>query len=437
MSGKRPVQPQPPKMPKQHNTRSTTQAQTSGPLVPLTNSQRTQPVSSSSVANRYLVSTIPKPNYQRPQGQHSYSSALATIPSKATSPYTVEEPFDSIVPKQSSSTLPPRTGRASYIKKPFVQHVSYIEPHLAHITDPLALAMEVLPHEWHFLPKSPEKGIRFYKGILYQEKSARIEDIPDKSNPSRVLYHKFIIQNFVSCKDWGHPSSLRPLTLFKGSEPLYNYYDYMDAFEKVLFFQNKTQDHSWFIQFDKNFNSQIPSWFLKWWEMFGSVPQNLPEPLQDALRYFSSKFQTDKHTSQFPAILHMSLQYKIHWISMWSYVINQNLLDREFFTKWWDRFRPTDVISKLYKDFPLPIQKSIAHCTRSQSSLDSVQISGKSSKELRDLAQQLLLQSEQLESEEKNSPASSEASCNLAPVSPFQDAQDPYDGYNLDSDYEP
>ena len=120
MSGKRPIQPQPPKMPKQHTTRSTTQAQNPGnpgPLVPLPSSQRTQPVSSSSVANRYLVSTIPKPNYQRPQGQHSYSSALATIPSKVTSPYTVEEPFDSIVPKQPSSTLPPRTGRASYIKK--------------------------------------------------------------------------------------------------------------------------------------------------------------------------------------------------------------------------------------------------------------------------------------------------------------------------------
>ena len=103
----------------------------------------------------------------------------------------------------------------------------------------------------------------------------------------------------------------------------------------------------------------------------------------------------------------------------------------------WDRFRPTDVISKLYKDFPLPVQKPIALCTRSQSSLDSVQISEKSSRELRDLAQQLLLQSEQLESEEKNSPASSEASCNRVPIDPFQDAQDPYDGYNLDSDYEP
>ena len=319
--------------------------------------------------------------------QHSYSSALATLPSKATSPYTVEEPFGPIVPKQPSFTLPPRIGRAFYIKKPFVQHISYIEPHLAHITDPLALAMEVLPHEWHFLPKNPEKNIKFYKGIFIQEKSAKIEGIRDRNNPSTVLYHKFIIRSFVSCKEWGHPSTLRTLTALKGSEPLYNYYDYMDAFENVLFFQNENYDHSWFIQFDRNFKGRIPSWFLKWWEMFGSVPQNFPEPLQDALRYFSSRFQTNKHSSQFLAILHMTIQYKIHWISMWNYAINQNLLDREFFVKWWDKFRPTDAISKLYNDFPLPVQKPIAHCTRSQSSLDSIQISGKSSKELKDLAQ--------------------------------------------------
>ena len=102
--------------------------------------------------------------------------------------------------------------------------------------------------------------------------------------------------------------------------------------------------------------------------------------------------------------------------------------------KWWDGFRTTDIISKLHNDFPPPIPRAIAHCTRSQSSLDSVQIVRKSSKELKDLAQQLLLQSEQLESKEKNSSASSEASVNRAPIDPFQDAQDPFDGYNLDSD---
>ena len=55
--------------------------------------------------------------------------------------------------------------------------------------------------------------------------------------------------------------------------------------------------------------------------------------------------------------------------------------------------------------------------------------------ELKDLAKQLLLRSEQLESEEKGSPASSEASINHSPNDPlFQESQNLYDGYNLDSD---
>nr|POF09445.1 hypothetical protein CFP56_48380 [Quercus suber] len=160
MSKKKPVQPQPPKLPKQQTpggTSQANQAKNPGQLVP---------VSPSTIANHYLVSTIPKPNYERPPyGQHSCSLALATPPPRAIIPYTVEEPFGPIQSQKPSFYLS-RKGRSSYIKKPFVQHISYIEPHLVHIKDPLALAMEVLPQEWHYLPKHPEKNIKFYKSIL-------------------------------------------------------------------------------------------------------------------------------------------------------------------------------------------------------------------------------------------------------------------------------
>ena len=189
------------------------------------------------------------------------------------------------------------------------------------------------------------------------------------------------------------------------------------------------------IMFNKKFSRTIPPWFLKWWEMLGPIPQIFPEPLQDALRYFSSRHQASNHGSQFPEIIHMTVMYRIHWISMWNYTINNNLLDQEFSVKWWDSLRINQIINQVHKDFPPPIQRAIAHSTRSQSSLDSVQIAGKSSKELKDLAQQLLLQSKQLESEENNSPAFSKASVSIYPNNPlFQDSQDPYDGYNLDSD---
>ena len=119
---------------------------------------------------------------------------------------------------------------------------------------------------------------------------------------------------------------------------------------------------------------------------------------------------------------------------MWNYTINSNLLDREFSVKWWDSLKINKIISQMYEEYPPPVEKPIALRTRSQSSLDSVQISGKSSKELKELAQQLIARSQLLESEDQVSPAASEGSVNHDPTDPFQDAQDPYSGYNLDSE---
>ncbi|KAL0005997.1 hypothetical protein SO802_013558 [Lithocarpus litseifolius] len=425
MSGKKPV---PPKLPKQQTPGSTSQAKNPGQVVP---------ASSVSGSSRYITSTIPRPNYNRPV-QPSYSSALASSAPRQISPYTVDDPFGPIQSQPQKSSQPLfRKNRSPYFKKPYIQHISYIEPHIVHIKDPLALAMEVFPEGWHFLPKHPEKNIKYYRQILIEEESARIEDIMNKRDPSAVLYHKFIITGFINSKEWGqHPSLLRTLRGLKsitGSNLHYSYHDYMDAFEKVLYYQNKQSDHSWFIMFDKKFScSGIPVWFLKWWDMFGSVPQIFPEPLQDALRYFSSRSQAliTPHGAQFPAILHMTVMYRIHWISMWNYEIKGNLLDREFSVKWWDSLKIDTIISQVHKDLPPPVQRNIV--TRSQSSLDS--FAGKSSKELKDLAHQLLLQSEELQSQERGSPVSSEASANFDPNDPlFQDSQDPNDAYRLDS----
>ena len=167
--------------------------------------------------------------------------------------------------------------------------------------------------------------------------------------------------------------------------------------------------------------------------MFGSIPQIFLEPLQEALRYFSSRLQVNHHSSQFPAILHMSIRYKIHWISMWTYAINNNILNREFSVKWWNSLKIDLVIDQINKDFPPPVHRAITQRRRSQSNLESILVIRKSSRELKDLADQLLLQASQLEEKEKTSPASSESSTSHHPFDPFQDSQDPYKGHNLDS----
>lgn len=61
----------------------------------------------------------------------------------------------------------------------------------------------------------------------------------------------------------------------------------------------------------------------------------------------------------------MTARNKIHWISMWSYAINNNLLNKEFSVKWWDSLKINPVISQIHKDFPTPTQRAIAQKTRS------------------------------------------------------------------------
>ena len=189
MSGKKIQHPQPPKFSKQSPPGSTSQAKNpTGQIVPL---------SPSTIANRYVISTIPRPNYQKPTlSQPSYSSALATPAPKQITPYTVEDSFGPIQTQKPSSSFPSGKERSPYVKKPFVQHISYIEPHLVNIKDPLAMAMEVLPEGWHFLPKHPGKNIKFYKSILIQEKSTRRKHYEQKRGPlssplSQVHHHQF------------------------------------------------------------------------------------------------------------------------------------------------------------------------------------------------------------------------------------------------------
>ena len=157
---RRQSQPQPPRISNQQNPGDSSQSQNPGKIVPITPSQ-----------------IIPSSH-----GQPSYKSALASPAPRAINPYQVENQF-SLIQRPSSSY--PAQSRSPYVKKAFIQHISYIEPHLVHVTDPLALAMEVLPPNWHFLPRHPEKNIQFYKSILSQEKSAQIENIYSKGFHSR------------------------------------------------------------------------------------------------------------------------------------------------------------------------------------------------------------------------------------------------------------
>lgn len=119
--------------------------------------------------------------------------------------------------------------------------------------------------------------------------------------------------------EYGHPNSLRKFSNAKPPPGLfpdeYNYWDYVHAFEKVIFYKNSQSQHSWFIRLDLPKPCDIPVWFHQWLSEFGPEIDFLP-------RYY--KLQYDKffqmiHKSFKNPFFYFIRYYRIPWIFSWNY----------------------------------------------------------------------------------------------------------------------
>ena len=105
--------------------------------------------------------------------------------------------------------------------------------------------------------------------------------------------------------------------------------------------QNENMSHSWFVNFDKDFNSDFPIWFIHWWAQFASTVEILLEQLMNSLTFFRSMSRVDPYDAKFPPLLHFIKKYKVPWILKWQYVKEGDTLTRCWYVKWWDKFLHT------------------------------------------------------------------------------------------------
>ena len=252
----------------------------------------------------------------------------------------------------------------------------HVEFHHRNISNPLTLIKYYYPTnpadgaQLHFAPSDPKKTLEFYQDILQQEGSINLTTIYDTISDGRVLYHKLDIIKFTSKKSWGsHPFLLKPL---RGYSIKYSYYDYIEAWSKIPIYQDKNMSHSWFIQWNKEFNiikpkCQIPMWFLKGWAQHGSQAEILPESLQnlekstktlrESLLHFTTMYKTSEYNSNFPPILLFCAKYHVPCIVKWHYLIEDNILIKTFAIKWFDKFDRDKFINFVYDEFPLGKKK--------------------------------------------------------------------------------
>jgi hypothetical protein len=126
----------------------------------------------------------------------------------------------------------------------------------SHIKFSGQLALSNFPPNFHWIPEHP-LNLAYYNNILIQTKYVHFKPIYCKtSKPPRLFFHNVYFHKIISEKDWGdHPSSPRVLANF---DIPYCYYDYVEAWSKFMLYQTPKFDHSWFINFDKEFGGILP-----------------------------------------------------------------------------------------------------------------------------------------------------------------------------------
>jgi hypothetical protein len=151
-------------------------------------------------------------------------------------------------------------------------------------------------------------------------------------------------------------------------------------------------------------------------------------------------FKTSEYNSNFPPILLFYAKYHVPWIIKWYYQIEDNVLIRSFAVKWFDKFDHDRIINFVYDEFPIVKQKRIEDKPSSSTSSFKEFLKGKYPEELVEIAQMATIQCRQSASD-KHSSTSFEGSSSAKPFTPvsfppkwYQDAQDPYEDYDLTED---
>ena len=154
------------------------------------------------------------------------------------------------------------------LKKQCFQNLFSIKSNRASITDPFRLAASYFLPKFHWIPEHCQKDVQYYSDILHHEKSITIKAILDKANTTKIIYHSVFLNHIISKEMWG--PNLASTRMLPTSPIPYSYHDYLTAWFKFMLHQNESMSHFGFVNFDKNFNSNLPLWFSRWWTQFSS-----------------------------------------------------------------------------------------------------------------------------------------------------------------------
>lgn len=216
-----------------------------------------------------------------------------------------------------------QTIKSKFVQKTFFEKIYTVENGFWH-NDPNMFAKNMFGENWFYTLHDPYKTIAYYEKNLEETGSIEFRHFQDK-NTDTINYSTAKLIRIIHPTEW-NPNPISPVK-FNVSvtqpvpyRPSYTYFDYQQAWWNVFFRQNINLRHTWLFYFEENFDiSQIPYWYLRWWECFGPLQETLHNTAQAGYKIFLKKYKPLPVEEALPPLMIYFIIFRVSWVTAWEF----------------------------------------------------------------------------------------------------------------------
>ena len=211
-----------------------------------------------------------------------------------------------------------------------------------------------------YFPGESYKTRKYYETLLIST-SVEFQHFSGYNTSENVYnFSKMIIKHIIHIEDWGISSMTERQFSLNKVMVSFTYWDYIQAFNKVLCYNNERHKHTWFIKVcAKIFANPIPNWFLNWWSYHGPTIKILPEPFLKLYKEWVkvspdlNKLYHQEHICYFQQIeqIYFFIEFSVPWIHKWVPEVDFTeeqipCLYRTYYNNFWDKLMKKDPQTK-------------------------------------------------------------------------------------------
>lgn len=191
------------------------------------------------------------------------------------------------------------------------------------------------------------KDFKFYESILMATQSVKFDQIG--RNAGEWAFSKAYICRIITPEQWEgdlYRCKLLPGQRNSSNLQMFNYFDYIKAWDGAFCYENRQKKHSWWIQFKDLQTTNFPQWFILWFYNWGLFPISMPHKVRQVYDDFVATNPSMKNHA-----LMFTSQYQVPWIFKWDCITENRTfgrmgetyakipyLGRRIYIKWWDKY---------------------------------------------------------------------------------------------------